>query len=144
MATFLLEDMTGRIDVVAFPEAFGKSGAYMRQGQLVWVKGKFGGEGESRRINLNLMMPLTDALEKLAKRMIIRIFLPGLEDSVLEALRSVLGKYEGKCPVVFELETPHAYRMVTQSAEVHGVTPTEELKKCIEDLLGEDSVHIEY
>ena len=144
MATFLLEDMTGRIEVVAFPEAYGKSGAYLREGQLVWVKGKFGGEGESRRISLNLMMPLTDALEKLAKRMIIRIFLPGLEDSVLEALRSVLGKYEGKCPVVFELETPHAYRMVTQSAEVHGVTPTEELKKRIEDLLGEDSVHIEY
>jgi DNA polymerase-3 subunit alpha len=144
MATFLLEDMTGRIDVVAFPEAYGKAGAYLREGQLVWVKGKFGGEGESRRISLNLMMPLTSALEKLAKRVIIRIFLPGLEDSVLDALRSVLDKYQGKCPVVFELETPHAYRMVTQSAEVHGVTPTEELKKRIEDLLGEDSVHIEY
>jgi hypothetical protein len=33
---------------------------------------------------------------------------------------------------------------VTQSAEVHGVTPTEEVIKRIEDLLGEDSVHIEY
>ena len=144
MATFRLEDMTGPIDVVAFPEAYGKSGVYMREGQLVWIKGKFGGEGESRRINLSLMMPLTEALEKLAKRMIIRIFLPGLEDSILDALKSVLDKYEGKCPVVFELETPHAYRMVTQSAEVHGVTPTDELKKRIEDLLGEDSVSIEY
>jgi DNA polymerase-3 subunit alpha len=144
MATFLLEDMTGRIDVVAFPEAYGKSSAYLREGQLVWIKGKFGGEGESRRISLNLMMPLTEALEKQAKRMIVRIFLPGLEDSVLDELKSLLGKYEGKCPVFFELETPHAYRMVTQSAEVHGVTPTEELIKRIEDLLGEDSVHIEY
>jgi len=102
------------------------------------------GEGESRRISLNQIMPLTEALEKLAKRMTVRIFLPGLEESVLVELKALLEKYEGRCPVIFELETPHAYRMMTRSAEVHSVTPTEELKKRIESLLGENSVHIEY
>jgi hypothetical protein len=89
-------------------------------------------------------MPLTEALEKQAKRMIVRIFLPGLEDSVLAELRSLLDKYEGRCPVFFELETPHAFKMLAQSAEVPSVTPTEELRKRIESLLGENSVHIDY
>ena len=144
MATFLLEDMTGRIEVVAFPEAFSKAGACLREGQLVWVKGKFMGEGESRRISLNALMPLTEALEKQAKRMVVRIFLPGLEDSVLAELRGIMDKYEGRCPVYFELETPHAFKIMTQSAEIHSVTPTEELKKRIENLLGENSVQIDY
>jgi len=144
MATFLLEDMTGRIDVVAFPECYGKFGSFLREGQLVWIKGKFMGEGESRRISLNQIMPLTEALEKLAKRVTIRIFLPGLEESVLGELKALLEKYEGRCPVFFELETPHAYKMMMRSPEVHSVTPTEELKKRIESLLGEHSVQIEY
>ena len=80
----------------------------------------------------------------MAKRMIIRVFLPGLEESVLAELKALLDKSEGPCPVYFELETPHAFKMVTRSAEVHSVTPTEELKKRIEALLGEDSVTIEY
>jgi len=144
MATFLLEDMSGRIDVVAFPECYGKHAAYIREGLLVWAKGKFMGEGESKRLSLVQIMPLTEALEKQAKRMVVRIFLPGLEDSVIAELKSVLDKYEGRCPVTFELETPHAYRMVAQSVEVQSVTPTEELKKRIESLLGENSVHIDY
>lgn len=144
MATFLLEDMTGRIEVVAFPEAFSKAGTCLREGQLVWLRGKFMGEGESRRISLNALMLLTEALEKQAKRMVVRIFLPGLEDSVLAELRALMEKYEGRCPVLFELETPHAFKIMTQSAEIHSVTPTEELKKRIENLLGENSVQIDY
>ncbi len=144
MATFLLEDMSGRIDVVAFPECYGRHQAYIREGLLVWAKGKFMGEGESKRLSLTQIMPLTEALEKQAKRMVVRIFLPGLEDSVIAELKSLLDKYEGRCPVYFELETPHAFKMLTQSVEVQSVTPTEELRKRIESLLGENSVHIDY
>jgi DNA polymerase-3 subunit alpha len=102
------------------------------------------GEGESRRISLNQALPLAEALEKMAKRMVIRLFLPGLEESVVSELKTLLDKNEGTCPVNFELETPHAFKVVAQSAEVHTVAPTEELKKRIEALLGENSVHIEY
>lgn len=144
MAAFVLEDMTGRIDVVAFPESYGRHHGSIREGLLVWIKGKFMGEGESRRISLNQVMPLAEALEKMAKRVVVRVFLPGLEESVLSELKVLLDKTGGTCPVYFELETPHAFKLVTQSAEVHTVAPTEELKKRIEALLGENSVHIEY
>ncbi len=144
MATFVLEDMTGRIDVVAFPESFGKHHLYIREGLLAWVKGKVMGEGESRRISLSQVMPLSEALEKMAKKMVIRVYLPGLEESVLAELKALLDMSEGACPVYFELETPHAFRLVTRSAEVHSVTPSEDLKKRIEALLGEGSVTIEY
>jgi len=144
MATFVLEDLTGKIEVVAFPESFAKYSPYLREGQLVWLKGKYMGEEENRRISLIQAMPLAEAFEKQAKRVVVRIFLPGLEDATLAELKTILDGYEGKCPVVFELETPRAYRLVAQSAEIQKVTPSEELVKKIESLLGEDAVTVDY
>ncbi len=144
MATFVLEDLTGKIEVVAFPDCFARHGQYLRDGQLVWIKGKYMGEEENRRISLSQAMPLAEAFEKQAKRVIVRIFLPGLEEATIAELKTVLDGYEGRCPVQFELETPHSYRVVTQSAEVQKVTPSEDLVQKIESLLGENSVTVEY
>ena len=74
----------------------------------------------------------------------IRIFVPGLEETVLDSLRDILEKNPGDCPVFFELETPHVNKVVTQSVEVKGVAPSETMAKAIEDVLGEGSVVIEY
>ena len=144
MATFVLEDLTGKIEVVAFPDCFGRFGQYLRDGQPVWIKGKYMGDEDNRRISLSAAMPLTEAFEKQAKRVVVRIFLPGLEEATIAELKSVLDGYEGRCPVEFELETPHSYRVVAQSAEVQKVVPSEELIQKLESLLGENSVTVEY
>ncbi len=144
MATFILEDLSGRIEVVAFPDIYNKAFEYLREDQLVWVKGKFIGEGESKRIHLLQVMPLAEAFQKQAKRVILRIFLPGIEVSVFEELKNILERHGGDCPILFELETPHSYRLLVQSIEIRCVAPSEELTKNIENLLGEDSVFIEY
>ena len=144
MASFYLEDMSGRVEVVAFPDAFRKNYEFLHEDRLVWLKGKFLGEGDSRKVHLTHVMPLTEAFQKQAKRMVVRIFVPGLEETLLDELKDILDKNAGECPVYFELETPHAYRVVMQSAEVKGVLPSDELTKTIESLLGEDSVDMEY
>jgi DNA polymerase-3 subunit alpha len=144
MATFVLEDLSGRIEVVVFPDSYKKYYANLREDQLVWIQGKFLGEGESRRIHLLQIMPLDEALQKQAKRVVLRIFLPGMEETVFEELKLVLEKHRGTCPILFELESPHSRRMTVQSREIQGVMPTEELTKDVENLLGENSVLIEY
>ena len=144
MATLQLEDLSGRIEVVVFPDSYQKNYEYLRADQLVWIKGKFLGEGESRRIHLLQIMPLGEAFQKQAKRVVLRIFLPGIEETVFEELKTILNEYRGQCPVIFELEAPHSYRMVAQSREIQGVVPSEELTKDVENLLGEKSVYIEY
>jgi DNA polymerase-3 subunit alpha len=144
MAAFILEDLSGRIDVVAFPDSYKRFSECLREGNSVWVKGRFMGEGENRRISLNEVMPLSDAFQKQAKKVVLRIFLPGLEESVIKELKEFLERNPGECPVFFELETPHSYRVIAQSIEVQGVSPSEELTRGVEKLLGENSVFIEY
>ncbi len=143
-AIFVLEDLSGRVDVTAFPEVYNRYFECLREGQLVWARGKFMGEGETRRIHLLEIMPLAEAFQKKAKRVILRIFLPGLEESVISELRDLLERNPGECPILFELETPHSYRLVAQSIDIHGVFPSEELTRHVERLLGENSVVIEY
>jgi DNA polymerase-3 subunit alpha len=142
--TFVLEDLSGRIEVVAFPESYKKFYEFIREGNMVWVKGRFMGEGETRRINLSEIMPLADAFQKQARRFIIRIFLLGLEDPVLQELKVLLEKSPGECPVLFELETPRALRVIAQSVEVRSVTPSDELARSVEQLLGEGTVSVQY
>jgi DNA polymerase-3 subunit alpha len=144
MATFILEDLSGRIEVVAFPDIYQRYYDHLREDQMVWVKGKFLGEGESQRIHLLQVMPLAEAFQKQAKRVVLRIFLPGIEESVFEELKGMLDESRGECPVFFELETPHSYRMVVQSLDVSGISLSEDITTRIESLLGENSVFIEY
>jgi DNA polymerase-3 subunit alpha len=144
MASFNLEDMSGRIEVVAFPDAFRKNYEFLHEDRLVWIKGRFLGEGDSRKVHLTQALPLDEAFQKQAKRMVVRIFVPGLEETLLLELKNILEKNAGECPIYFELETPHAYRLVAQSIDVKAVLPSEELTKSIENLLGEESVYIEY
>jgi DNA polymerase-3 subunit alpha len=144
MAAFILEDMSGQVDVIAFPEPFRKFYEYIREDTQVWLKGKFVADADSRKVQVLHIMPLAGAFLSQAKKVVIRIFVPGLEETVLDSLRDILEKHPGECPVVFELETPHVSRVVTQSVEVKGVAPSDAMAKAIEDVLGEDSVIIEY
>ena len=144
MATFILEDMSGRIEVVVFPDNYKRYYDQIRQDHIVWVKGKFLGEGENRRIHLLQIMPLPDAFRNQVKKVILRIFLPGIEESVFEELKEMLGQNLGDCPVLFELEVPPSYRVVVQARDIQGIEFSEDLSGKIEGLLGEDAIFIEY
>jgi DNA polymerase-3 subunit alpha len=144
MATFMLEDMTGRVEVVAFPESYSKGYQYIQDDLMVWIKGSIQGNGESSRLQLEEVMPLTEALKARAKRMVLHIKLASMEASVFEELKNLLRAHTGNCPVFFELEADNAYQMLVQSLEVQGVDPSEDLTKVLEDLLGENTVNIQY
>jgi DNA polymerase-3 subunit alpha len=144
MATFVLEDMSGRIEVVAFPDSYSENYEFIREDMLVWLKARLQGNGDSNRLQLIKLMPLENAFQQRAKRVILRINLPGLEASVLEDLKGLLADNPGECPVFFELETDNACRLVVQSVDIQGVTPSDNLTQKLEDLLGENTVFILY
>ncbi len=144
MAVLSLEDLTGRLDVVAFPDAYKRYFELLREGALVWIKGRFQVDGENRKIILSQIMLLEDAFLKQAKRLVLKVFLPGLEESLVRELHGLLNAHPGGCPVYFELEIPRAYKIVVRSVEVQSVSPSDELVRLVEDLLGENSVVIDY
>ncbi|MFO7865197.1 MAG: DNA polymerase III subunit alpha [Candidatus Aminicenantes bacterium] len=144
MATFVLEDMNGRAEVVAFPDSYQKYYDIITEDNLVFLIGQVQGEADPPRIIMSAVYPLNAALERLAKRLFLRIHLPGLEKEVYSKLKSVLEENPGDCPVIFALESGNGYRVTVQSVEIQAVKPSRELTRRLEDLLGEKCVHVEY
>ena len=50
MAVFTLEDATGSVEVIAFPETYQRSAALIETGTLVLVRGKLERDDESMRV----------------------------------------------------------------------------------------------
>jgi DNA polymerase-3 subunit alpha len=144
MAAFFLEDLTGRIEVLAFPEAFRKNFDNLHEDRLVWLKGKFMSDGENRKVQLVQVMPLAEAFEKQALRAVVRILVPALDDAVMGELKEVLENHPGACPLYFELEMPYEFKLVMQSVDVKGVAPSDELAQAVNALLGGDSFVVDY
>jgi DNA polymerase-3 subunit alpha len=144
MATFVLEDMDSRIEIVAFPESYGKYYEFIQKELLVWVKASVQSNGGSIRVQLSQIMPLEDAFQKMAKKLILRVNLPALERSVFDEIKALLMEFEGECPVLLELETKDALKVLLQSVDIQGVKCAREMTERLEDLLGDNAVLIKY
>ncbi|MDD8020620.1 MAG: DNA polymerase III subunit alpha [Acidobacteriota bacterium] len=144
MATLVLEDLTGQIDVTVFPEAYGKFNPYLKEGQIIWLKGKMSADSfESKKITASQIMPLSEAFEKLARKITVTIPLEAMGEEDLERLKQILLAFPGDCPLNLQLESPAATYLV-QSAEFQTVFPSQLLVDQLEGLFGAGAVHVEY
>ena len=144
MATFVLEDLTGQIDVTVFPDAYLKFNNYLQEGQIIWLKGKLTGDSfESRKIIASQIMPLKEALEKLARKTVICIPVEALEEDDIPQMKQILEAFPGECPLFLQLENSETTCLI-QSVETQTINPTEEFVSKIENLFGPGSVLIEY
>ena len=66
MCVFMLDDASGSLEVVVFPEAFKQYGHLAENGQMVLVKGKFERDDESARILASEIAPIEMVRERLA------------------------------------------------------------------------------
>lgn len=144
MASFILEDLSGQVEVTAFPEAYSKYHPYIKEGQMVWVRGKMSIDSfEVKKVLASQILSLPEALEKLARKTIIRLSLDHLAEEDLNRLLSLLASFPGECPLYFELEKSDSICLV-QSAEYQSVSPSEKFIELAEALLGPEAVVVEY
>src|SRR5690606_21158000 len=90
MAAFMLEDLTGTIEVVAFPEAYRTYGHLLENDRMVLVKGKVERADESGKILAAEIAPLSALQEKLAREVTIRMTAPPAGRDTFEALAEIL------------------------------------------------------
>jgi len=144
MASFVLEDLTGLVDVTVFPEAYSKFNIYIKEGQLVWLKGKLSADSfEARKIIASQIMPLTEALEKLARKTIIRVHIETMEEEDIQKMKKIFETFPGECPLYLQLENSAASCLI-QSTETQKISPSEEFIERMENLFGKNSVIVEY
>jgi DNA polymerase-3 subunit alpha len=145
MGVFMLEDRSGAIEVVVFPEPFLKFTRLVENGTMVMVQGKVERDEESGKVFAAAMQPLDAVREKAVREIGIRLRLPPHGRPTFQALVDVLARHRGDRRVVFELELRDeqpALRVRADVAPQVRVKPSTQLVADLEQICGTGSVSL--
>src|SRR5215469_13488427 len=137
-----LEDMSGSIDMIVFPEAYKRLQERVKLEVPVLVKaGVRIEEGANPKITAAEIMPLEDAKVPLPRSLRIRIPVETATESTVDALHSLFSERKGEARVLFDVERQGDF-MVVMEAEGYNVHPDRSFIARVEELCGRGSVRI--
>ncbi len=140
MAVFSLEDLEGAVEVVVFPELYGKITNRLATDAPVLVTGKVEMEDRPRMI-ASEVSSLQSERESMTTGISISLVTTGLSEETLQALLSTLGSHKGACPVYLELTCPDGTVMTMRADDGEfGTSPSPEMVASVEAILGQGSV----
>jgi DNA polymerase-3 subunit alpha len=143
MAVFMLDDVAGAVEVVVFPETFGKYGGLIEADAMLLVRGKFEKDDESARLVATELMPMATLKERTTREVAIHLTVPTHGRPVFEALAELLSRHRGDRRVYLELEVPGPQTPLRVRADVaQRVKPSERLVSEVEQLCGAGSVEL--
>jgi DNA polymerase III subunit alpha len=143
MAVFMLDDVAGNLEVVVFPETFGRHGSVIAADAMLLVRGKFEKDDESARIVATELQPIAMLQERTTKEVAIHLSVPPHGRPTFEALAELLARHRGDRRVCLELEVPgKETRLRVRSEVAMRVRPSERLVSEVEQLCGSGSVEL--
>jgi DNA polymerase-3 subunit alpha len=143
MAVFTLEDLTGAVETVVFPNSYPKFEPYMTADYPILVSGRFEAEDEKTfKIIASDLQPLSGIFVRNAKMLRIRAEISNLSPASATLLHRLLESNRGETGVEVELYLPSDFRVNIQSSDFVKVKSSPELIQQIESICGPGSVHV--
>ena len=134
MAFAQLEDLTGQVELVVFPDVFVKAEAPLKSDLPVLLGGVLERDGEACKILVDRVGILEEVLRK-SKHMTLKID-ASMQDR-LGLLSDVLKKFPGSTGVELEIELPDLQKTVTMEvSEPLGIDPTQAFFENLHGLFG--------
>jgi DNA polymerase III subunit alpha len=143
MAFLEIEDFDGAIELLVFGDVYEKYRQLLTEDAMVLVHGSISKrEGEEKpKIRADRCIALSEAREKLAKSVHVRLNTAGLELEFLQKIRQQCSKDAGECALVIHLVTleGNEYRV---HARAIGVSSSFDVIKELRTLVGKENVWI--
>jgi DNA polymerase III alpha subunit len=105
----VLEDLTGRVDLVLFPDTFERHGESLREGAILDVRGRLERRSEALQIvceSLTAELPTAGPDTYVPDSIVVR-FRRGAESwaeiKAMQQVDEILKRHEGDCPVIVEV-----------------------------------------
>ena len=137
-----LEDMTGSVEAIVFPEAYKRLQGMLRLEVPMLVSCSVRvEEGANPKIAISQLTPLEEARPKLPRSIRIRIPLDTATFSTVDALQSICREKTGEAKVLFDVERPGDF-MVIMEADGYNVCPDRSFIHRVEELCGRGSVRV--
>jgi len=139
-AIFTLQDMTGMLEILVFPEAFARVEGILRSGSPVLVKGRVTVEEAGTRVVVMEARPLEDAGDGGPSLLRVRVDRSTLDEFTMDCLQGLFNMRRGSCPVEFEVVSPDGTwaRVLTDRR----VRVDEELLEKVREMCGPDAVEV--
>ncbi len=147
MAFVQLEDLTGSIEVVVFPEAWQAAQGIVEDDAALLITGQVENDGDRSKVLAEKVAPLASAQRQAASG--LRLQLPDATDGrafeeLLDGIDEILGASPGACPVRLELRVRQLGLVTVETSMRFGVDPGPELVARLQDLLGADHVSLAF
>ncbi len=134
MAFASLEDLSGQVELVIFPEPFKKAEILLKSEHPVLVSGTVENDEGQLKILVDEIMAVEDMLAK-TREVTVRVC-PAMRDQ-LSQLYALCRRYQGPAQLRLEIELPELKRVVTlQPREELGVRPVAEFFEDVQTLFG--------
>src|SRR5690242_8910498 len=141
-AQAVLEDMTGTIEAVVFPDAYKKLQAILKQEIPMLVKASIRvEEGSNPKVIINQLTPLEEAQPKLPRSIRIRVPLDSATEASVDALHAICHERKGEAKVLFDVERPGDF-MVVMEADGYNICPDRSFITRVEELFGRGAVRV--
>jgi DNA polymerase-3 subunit alpha len=143
MATVVLEDLQGTVDLVLFPQTFQQYEDWLKSEDPVFVKGRAELEDTGKtKIKVTEILAMKDIQMTQAKRLVIRLPLAGMEEDLAQRLLDLFQHNAGGCSVVFELEHESGFLVTLKPDPYVRVKPQAQFIREIEELCGRGTVQV--
>jgi DNA polymerase-3 subunit alpha len=136
MATFTLEDMSGSVEVIIFPDLFSRFSPLLKGDEPLLVSGIIEGGEISTKIIAQEVSTLEALRHKSIKAVKVKLDESDVSRNLLERLRDVVFKYPGECRLIFGVNTSDGKEMTIYADDCFRVLPCPEMTNEIEALVG--------
>lgn len=140
-AIAMIEDMTGLIEALFMPNVLAKYESYITRDEPLLIRGKVEfDEDTAKRIIVNEVKSLREMRTDSITAIHIKIENGRMSVATLEALKSVIEKNSGNCPILFHVKSANNIQKTLMAHRTFNVAPTEALLRELSNIVGQDAV----
>ncbi len=141
-ANAVMEDMTGTIEAIVFPEAYKRLQVILKQEIPMLVKCSVRvEEGSNPKIAISSLTPLEEAKPALPRSIRILVPLTAASEATVDELHALCRERRGEAKVLFDLERAGDF-MVVMEADGYNVCPDRSFINRVEELCGRGAVRV--
>jgi len=136
-----LEDLDGTIGVLVFSRNLAKTEDILMSGEPVMATGKIEVEGDvPQKMILTSVRPLKEIRRAAVSAIHIKIDPIGVDEKILNALKTTFIKHRGDCPVFFHVSGKNEDEKIVKAHTTFNISPSENLVRDVSQILGQESI----
>ncbi|HKI51306.1 MAG TPA: DNA polymerase III subunit alpha [Geothermobacteraceae bacterium] len=143
MAFVTLEDLSGFVEMVVFPEVYQASRELLQSEEPLLISGAVDVGEESNKLMVNRVQSMAEVKESQTRRVHFRLTTPGLEETHLHALKDIVARHRGDCEVLLHLVIPDRSETILQLPETLKAAASDQIMDAAEKLFGYNVVTFE-